>query len=222
VLGCFLINFIHRIGFSRGKVIDFSRSDFPKLVSLCIGDTPLSTNQQTTTFPVLESLELDENWSNLQFIDAPKLRNLVLTNRYREEPEGVTISALRRSTVSPMSLKIGFISDTSLPELLGLWSNLSELHIEYWADVCIPGPITTTALAGRRRAAPLCSSLRYLTVHMHQRQKDLNLVKMGIQRLQRIVKKRKGHGVVGLQRVMCVWEWDTRRNTSEVEWVDVL
>jgi hypothetical protein len=173
------------------------------------------------TFPVLESLTLDGKWSNLQFIDAPKLRNLILINRDREEPEWTTISALRRSTVSPLSLYIGFISDTSLPELLGLWSNLSELYLEYWGNACTPGPITTVALAGSRRRAPLCSSLRYLIVHMHQRQKDLKLANMSIQRLKRIVKKRKGYGVVGLQRVMCVWE-ERMRDSTEVEWVNIL
>jgi hypothetical protein len=222
VLGCFLINFIHSIEFPRGKVVDFSLANFPKLVSLGIGATPLSTNQQTMTFPVLESLTLDGKWSNLQFIDAPKLRNLILINRDREEPEWTTISALRRSTVSPMSLYIGFISDTSLPELLGLWYNLSELHLERWAFDSIPGPITIAALAGSRRAAPLCSDLRYLTVHMRGDRTNPKLINRSVQGLKRIVKKRKSYGVVGLQRVMCVWDWDTEWNTSEVEWVDVL
>jgi hypothetical protein len=212
----------HRIYFSRGKVIDFSSSKFPKLVSLYIRATPLSTNQQPITFPVLESLTLDGKWTNLQFIAAPKLRNIVLIYRDREEPEEVTMSALRQSTIRPLSLSTDFISDTYLPELLGLWSNLSELHLRHWVHDCIPGPITTAALAGNGDAAPLCSSLHYFTVHMKQRRKNLKLENMSIQRLKRIVKSRQSYGVVGLQRVMCVWDWDTYWKTSEVEWVDVL
>jgi hypothetical protein len=176
------------------------------------------------TFPVLESLTLDGKWSNLQFIDAPKLRNLGLINRDEGEPEEITMPALRRATVRPISLWIDFIPDAYLPELLGLWSNLSELHLEYWGHTCIPGPTTTAALAGSRHAAPLCSSLRYFTVHVHMKQdrKNPKLPNTSIQRLKRIVKKRKTYGVTGLQRVMCVWDWGIDWNTSEVEWVDIL
>jgi hypothetical protein len=173
-------------------------------------------------FPILETLTLDGNWTNLQLITAPKLRNLILTYRDREESETITMSALRRSTVRPISLSTDFASDTYLPKLLELWSNLSELHLRRWASDCIPGPITTAALAGSRNAAPLCSSLRYFTVHMKQGQKNPKLTKMSIRRLKRIVMKRRIYGVVGLQRVMCVWDWDTYWQTSEVEWVDVL
>jgi hypothetical protein len=174
------------------------------------------------TFPVLESLTLDGKWSNLQFIDAPKLRNLDLINRDEREPEGITMAALRRSTVRPISLSTYLFSDTYLPELLELWSNLSELHLQGWAYDGIPGPITTAALAGSRRAAPLCSSLRYFTVHLKQGRKNPKLPNTSIQRLKRIVKKRKSYGVVGLQRVMCVWDWGIDWNTSDVEWVDII
>jgi hypothetical protein len=173
------------------------------------------------TFPVLESLTLEGNWSNLQFIDAPKLRNLDLRNRDEEKPEEIIISALRRSTVRPISLFTDFISDARLPELLGLWSNLSELHLRL-AYHCTPGPITTSALAGSRRASPLCPSLRYLTTDMTLSRKNPKPAYRSIQRLKRIVKKRKSYGVVGLQRVMCVWDWNMVENASEVEWVDVL
>jgi hypothetical protein len=80
------------------KIIRFFPSDLSKLVSLQLSHTLLRTYQD---FPALESLTLDENWSNLQFIDAPKLRNLVLTYQNRKEPQGVTMSALRGSTVRP-------------------------------------------------------------------------------------------------------------------------
>jgi hypothetical protein len=172
------------------------------------------------TFPVLESLTLDGKWSNLQFIDAPKLRDLVLKYRDEEEPKGVTMSALLQSTVRPLSLSTDFTSDTHLPKLLELWSNLSELHLRRWVHDCIPGPTTTAALAGNGNAAPLCSSLRYLTVHICHDRKKPRLANMSVQRLERIVKKRKSYGVVGLQRVMCVWSWGNY--SSEVEWVDVL
>jgi hypothetical protein len=181
----------------------------------------VSIDQPPMTFPVLESLTLDGQWSNLQFIDAPKLRNLDLINRDEGEPEGMTMSALRRSTVRPISLFTDFISDACLPELLGLWSSLSELHL-HCAYGCTPGPITTAALAGSRRAVPLCPSLRYLTTDMILSRKDTKPAYRSIQRLKRIVKKRKSYGVVGLQRVMCVWDWNMHGNTSEVEWVDIL
>jgi hypothetical protein len=174
------------------------------------------------TFPVLESLTLDGNWSNLEFIDAPKLRNLALIYQDTEETDGVTMSTLRRCTVRPMSLLTDFFSDTYLPELLELWSHLSELHLLRWAFDSIPGPITMDALAGSRRAAPLCSSLRYLTVHMRRNRKNLKLINRSIQGLKRIVETRKSYGVVGLQRVMCVWDRDTYWNASDVEWVDIL
>jgi hypothetical protein len=196
--------------------------DLPKLVSLYIKATPVSIDQTPMTFPVLESLTLEGKWSNLQFIDAPKLRNLVLIKRDEEEPEEVTMSALRRSTVRPISLSTYLFSDTYLPELLELWPNLSELHLQGCVYDGILGPMTTAALAGSRRAAPLCSALRYFTFEMKQGRKNPKLVNMSIQRLKRIVKKRKSHGVVGLQRVMCVWEWDKVENASEVEWVDIL
>jgi hypothetical protein len=173
-------------------------------------------------FPALESLTLEGKWSNLQFIDAPKLRNLALFDQDREESEGVTMSALRRSTVRPISLSTYLFSDTYLPELLELWSNLSELHLEGWIYDGILAPMTSAALAGSRQAAPLCSSLRYFTFHMKQGRKNPKLANMSIQRLKRIVKKRKSYGVIGLQRVMCVWDWGTHWNASEVEWVDVL
>jgi hypothetical protein len=171
------------------------------------------------TFPLLESLKLHKKWSTLQFLVAPKLRNLILTNRDGEELDWITMSALRRSTVRPKSLSIDFFPDTYLPELLELWSNLSELHLRHWNYACIPGAITTAALTGSRHAAPLCSSLCYLSVHMEEVHQTL--VNMSIQRLKGIVKKRKSYGVTGLQRVICVW--DRRDNyNSEVEWVDVL
>jgi hypothetical protein len=132
------------------------------------------------------------------------------------------MAALRRSTVHPLSLSTDFTSDTRLPELLELWSNLSELHLQRWAYDCIPGPITTAALAGNADASPLCPSLRYLTVHMEHGRKDLNQANMSIQRLQGIVGKRKGYGVVGLQRVMCIWDLKDSNNGKEVEWVDIL
>jgi hypothetical protein len=172
------------------------------------------------TFPILKSLTLDGKWSNLQFIDAPKLRDLRLKNRDGEEPKSVTMAALLQSTVHPLSFSTDFTSDTHLPKLLDLWSNLSELHLRRWGHDCIPGPITTAALAGNGTAAPLCSSLRYLTVHMRHDRKDPRTANMSVQRLERIVKKRKNYGVVGLERVMCVWDWDNY--SSEVEWVDVL
>jgi hypothetical protein len=208
----------HRIHSSKVKAIRFFSSDLPKLVLLYIGFLVLPTNQEPMTFPVLETLYLDGRWSNLWFIAAPKLRNLVLTFR-GEEPEEVTMSALRRSPVRPMSLSIDFFPDTYLLELLKLWSNLSEIHLRGRINVCIPGSIITTALAGRGAAAPLCPSLRYLTVHVKEGWKDPKMSSQSIQRLQRIVKKRKGYGVIGLQRVMCVWGHD---NGNEVQWVDVL
>ena len=122
-----------------------------------------------------------------------------------------------------MSLSTDFLSDTYLPELLKLWPDLSELHIRDRGNACIPGPITAAALAGSADAAPLCPSLRYLTVHMEQGRKNLKLVNMSIQRIETIVKERKGHAIVDLQRVMCVWDWKDRvTGSTEVEWVDVL
>jgi hypothetical protein len=186
----------------------------------------VSTTQQLITTLVLESLTLSGQWSNLLFIAAPRLRSLVLTYRDKEETEEVTMSALRRATVRPMSLSTDFVSDTYLPELLELWSNLSELHLRGRDNACIPGPSTTVALAGSGVVAPLCSSLRYFTVHMEQGKKDPRLANTSIQRLKRIVKERKGHEVVGLHRVMCVWDWKedyrSRVSSKEVEWVDVL
>jgi hypothetical protein len=195
--------------------------DLPKLVSLYIKATPVSIDQPPMTFPVLESLTLDGKWSNIQFIDAPKLRNLVLINRDEKEPKEVTMAALRQSTVRPISLSSNLIPDAYLPELLRLWSNLSELHLSC-AYACIPGPITTAALAGSRRAPPLCPSLRCLTTDMTLSRKNSKPADRSIQRLKRIVKKRKSYGVVGLQRVMCVWDWNMVENASEVEWVDIL
>jgi hypothetical protein len=126
------------------------------------------------------------------------------------------MSALRRSPVRPMSLSIDFFPDTYLLELLKLWSNLSELHLRrsHYTGRIILGPITTAALAGSRRVAPLCPSLRYLTVH-------LNPVYQSVANtsIQRLVKQRKRHGDVSLQRVICVWEYSKR---NEVQWVDVL
>lgn len=176
------------------------------------------------TFPVLESLTLVKKWSNLQFIAAPKLRNLVLISKYPRESGEETMSTLRRTTVRPMSLSTDCISDIYLPKLLELWPNLSELHLRRSASVCIPGPITTAALAGSGNTAPLCPSLRYLTVHMEQGRKNLRFANRSIQRLKKIVKKRQGHGIVALQRVMCVWNWrdHNKWSSSEVEWVDVL
>jgi hypothetical protein len=194
--------------------------DLPKLVTLYIKATPLSIDQPRMTFPVLESLILDGKWSNIQFIDAPKLRNLVLINRDEEEPEEIAMSALRRSTVRPIYLSTYLFSDTYLPELLELWPNLSELYLDGYIYDGILGPMTTAALAGSRRAAPLCSALRYLAFEMEHGRKNPKLVNMSIQRLTRIVKKRKSYGVVSLQRVMCVW--NMYGNASEVEWVDVL
>jgi len=177
----------------------------------------LSPNQQLMTIPGLESLTLSKQWSNLQFIAAPKLRNLVLTYRDEKQPEGVTISALRRATVRPISLSTDCVSDTCLTELLKLWSSLSELHLRGRNNICIPGEITTTALAGCGDAVPLCSSLRYLTVHMEQGWKDSKITNQSIQRLQTIVEERKSHC---LQRVMCVW--DRKGHSTDVEWIDVL
>jgi hypothetical protein len=51
---------------------------------------------------------------------------------------------------------------------------------------------------------------------MEQDNKDPNLSNISSQRLKSIVEGRKGHGILSLQRVMCVWGW------KEVEWVDVL
>jgi hypothetical protein len=196
----------------------FFPSDLPKLVSLFIGEVVLwRTYQQLMTFPVLENLTLSGQWPNLQFIAAPKLRNLVLIHRYGGAMEEVIMSALRRSTVRPISLSIEFFSDTSLSELLYQWSNLSELHLRYWNYTCFPGPITTAALAGSRHSTPLCPSLRYFTVDMGMNYPKL--VNKNIQRLQRIVKKRKGYGVIGLQRVMCIWNYG---NGNGVQWVDLL
>ena len=136
------------------------------------------------------------------------------------------MSTLRPATVRPTSLCIDFTCDTYLPELLELWPNLSELDLRSTDRDCIPGPVTTAALAGSGNAAPLCLSLRYLTVHMTLLQKDLKLAERSIQRLKRIIKKRKGYGVVGLQRVKCVWDRSERnhdgRTSTEIEWVDVL
>jgi hypothetical protein len=126
------------------------------------------------------------------------------------------MSALRRSPVRPMSLSIHFFPDTYLLELLKLWSNLSELHLRLWyyTSNIILGPITIAALAGSRRVAPLCSSLRYLTVYLNPVYQS-----MANTSIQRLVKQRKRHGDVNLQRVICVWD-DGKGNG--VQWVDVL
>jgi hypothetical protein len=126
------------------------------------------------------------------------------------------MSTLRQATIRPISLSTDFVSDTYLPELLGLWSNLSELHLEAYYNRCIPGPMTTAALTGSGVVAPLCFSLRYLTVHTKLGRKDPKLSNMSTQRLKSIMEGRNGHGVIGLQRVMCVW------GCNVVEWVDVL
>jgi hypothetical protein len=213
---------VHRIHSFRSGDTTLSSSDFPKLVSLYIENALLLTNQQLMTFPVLETLTLSNKWSSLQFIVAPKLRNLNLIRRDGQTFKAI-ISALRRATVRPMSLSMDIIFDTHFPEVLALWPDLSELHLRWWSDYCILGPITTAALAGSRVAAPLCSSLHYLTVQVERSYYYPHRI---IRRLKRIVKKRKAHGVVGLQHVMCVWDrtnygrlWN---GPTEVEWVDVL
>jgi hypothetical protein len=132
------------------------------------------------------------------------------------------MSTLRRATVRPTNLYIHLISDSYLPELLKLWSNLSDLHLISTGNTYIPGPSTTAALAGSRGAAPLCPSLRYLTVHMKHGQKNPKMTNESIRRLKRMVKERRRHGVVGLQRVMCVWDWEENGKRTDVEWVDVL
>jgi hypothetical protein len=188
---------------------------------------PRRASQPLVTFPVLETLTITGEWSSLLFIVAPKLISLILTYRNDQESEDETMSTLRQATVRPMSLSTDFISDSYLPEILELWSNLSELHLQRRDYVCIPGPITTAALAGSDVAAPLCSSLQYLTIHMKQDPKDPKITNQSIQRLQTIVEERKRHGVIGLQRVMCVWEyWEEGKRIyddgKEVEWVDIL
>jgi hypothetical protein len=155
---------------------------------------PLLTNQQLITFPVLESLTLCVEWSNL----------LIIAYRDGQVSKEEPMSTLRQTTVRPMSLSTNFVSDTYLPELLELWSDLSELHLRGSGNACIPGPIATVVLAGSDVAAPLCSSLRYLTVHIEQNQKDLQPVN---QSTQKIVEERKSHGAGCLQHVMCVWEY---------------
>jgi hypothetical protein len=183
------------------------------------------------TFPILEALTLRGEWSNILFITAPKLRNLVLVDRNTFKSEEETVSTLRQATIRPISLSTDFLSDANLPELLKIFSGLSELHLRGRSDACIPGPITTAALAGSGVPAPLCSSLRYLTVHMEQNKRDLNVANQSIRRLQTIVEERQMHEVGSLQRVMCVWDYwrktpttnqFDRKGTIELEWVDVL
>jgi hypothetical protein len=210
-----LIQF-HRIHPWSGGAIEIPPSTLPNLVSLQIIHMPLCTNQRLVTFPVLETLTLSGHWSNLQFIAAPKLRNLVIISQNASESEEETMSTLRQAAIRPISLFTGFVSDTYLPELLALWSNLSELHLEACYNDCIPGPMTIVALTGSGVAAPLCSSIRYLTVDTRQDRKNPKLSNMSTRRLKSIVEGRKDHGVIGLQRVMCVWGY------NEAKWVDVL
>jgi hypothetical protein len=145
-------------------------------------------------------------------------------DRDKHKSEEETVSILRQATIRPISLSTNFLSDASLPELLEIFSNLSELHLRGKSDGCIPGPITTAALAGSSVTAPLCSSLRYLTVHKERARKDSKVTNQGIQRLQAIVQERQIHGAGLLQRVMYVWDHGVRigRVIEKIKWVDVL
>jgi hypothetical protein len=218
-----VINLFHRIQAEDcHPVIEIDPSNLPNLLYLQIAHTPLSPNQQLLTFPVLKSLTLKGYCSNIQFIAAPKLRNLVILNTYGWEPEKV-LSSLRQGTIRPISLSTDFISDICLAELLGIWSNLSELHLRGGYSACIPGPITTAALAGDDVTAPLCSSLRYLTVSMDRHWRwNPEAGNQCIRRLKEVVTKRKDHGVVSLQRVMGIWDCEYSSRSTEVEWVDIV
>jgi hypothetical protein len=139
------------------------------------------------------------------------------------------MSVLRRATVRPMSLIISdMFSDANLPELLTIWCDLVELHLECFRDVYMLDRISLSTLAGNSQHGILCPHLRYLTVYANQVQRDPTVTDQIIQTLHTIVAERRRHSTDGLQRVMCVWEYwdasDTRHapGSKEIEWVDIL